>query len=126
MRVPAPPPDFPPVPPPSELATLLDAHAPFGPAPLAPEVCVFQACDLTEVWEAAERLAGCPVPSPFWAYAWPGGQALARVLLDHPAWVRGRAVLDVGGGGGVAALAAARAGAARVLINDEDPWALAV
>lgn len=87
---------------------------------------MFQARVLTEVWEAADRLAGRVMPAPFWAYAWPGGAALARVLLDHPEWVRGRTVLDLGCGGGVTSLAAARAGAARVLANDEDPWALAV
>lgn len=78
------------------------------------------------MWEAAERLAGNPLAAPFWAYAWPGGCALARVILDEPDLVRGRRVLDFGSGGGVTALAAACAGAAAVTANDIDPWALGV
>lgn len=103
---------------------LLERYAPLAPAPLCPEIRVFQARDLMEVWEAADRLAGEPTPSPFWAYAWPAGAALARVVLDRPDFVQGLQVLDVGAGGGVGALAAARAGAARVVANDEDPRAL--
>ncbi|HEX7119052.1 MAG TPA: hypothetical protein VF212_09705, partial [Longimicrobiales bacterium] len=63
------------------LAELLDRHTDFGPAPLSPEIRVFRARGLVEVWEAAERLAGRTLPPPFWAYPWPGGAALARVLL---------------------------------------------
>lgn len=107
------------------LAELLDRHTDFGPAPLSPEIRVFQARSLVEIWEAAERLAGRTLPPPFWAYAWPGGAALARVVLDHSDWIAGRRVLDLGTGGGVAALAAARAGAREVAANDLDPWALA-
>ncbi|MEJ2184693.1 MAG: methyltransferase domain-containing protein [Gemmatimonadota bacterium] len=110
----------------ADFEALLDRHAPLAPAPLCPEIRVFQARDLTEVWEAADRLAGEPTESPFWAYAWPAGAALARVVLDRPALVRGLHVLDIGAGGGVAALAAAKAGAARVVANDEDPRALDV
>ncbi|HEX6938625.1 MAG TPA: methyltransferase domain-containing protein, partial [Longimicrobiales bacterium] len=91
----------------------------------SPEIRVFRARGLVEVWEAAERLAGRTLPPPFWAYPWPGGAALARVLLDDPGRVAGLRVLDVGAGGGVASLAAARAGAAEVVANDQDPWALA-
>ncbi len=105
-----------------QLLALLD----FVAAPLCPELRVFAARDLTEIWEAAERIAGEPVPSPFWAYPWAGGAALARAVLDHPEWVRGRAVLDLGCGGGIAALAAARCGATRVVANDVDPMALAM
>jgi predicted nicotinamide N-methyase len=112
-------------PPPAVLAALLDRCAPFGPAPLCPEIQVFQARSLVEIWEAAERLAGAQLPAPFWAYPWAGGAALARVLLDVPGQVRGGFVLDFGAGGGVASIAAARAGAARVVANDLDPWALA-
>lgn len=77
------------------------------------------------MWSAAERLAGQTIPPPFWAYAWPGGAALARVVLDHPEWVEGTRVLDLGTGGGIAALAAAQAGAREVVANDQDAWALA-
>lgn len=115
------------VPPPEDtaLAAFLDEYAPLGPAPLVEEVRVFQGRGVLEVWEAAERLAGCPLPAPFWAYPWPGGVALARVVLDEPEWVVGRRVLDLGTGGGIAALAAARAGAREVVANDVDGWALA-
>ena len=99
-------------------------HAPLTPVALCPEISVHQAHGLMDVWDAAERLAGGTLPSPFWAYAWPAGSALARVVLDDPGHVRGRRVLDFGGGGGVAGLAAAHAGAAAVTVNDIDPWAL--
>lgn len=117
---------FPAAPRPDALVALLERHASFEAPPLVPEVCVFQAHSLVEVWAAAEVLAGEPLPAPFWAYAWPAGIALARVLLDRPELVRGRHVLDIGAGGGVASLAAARAGAARVVANDLDPWAGAI
>ncbi len=114
-------------PPPDEaLAQLLDRYAPFTPAPLVPEISVFYGRSLIEVWEAAEALAGSALPAPFWAYPWAAGLAIARVVLDHPDWVANRRVLDFGCGGGVAALAAARAGAADVVANDIDPWALAI
>jgi predicted nicotinamide N-methyase len=108
------------------LERLLAAFAPLTPAPLCPEIRAHQARSLVEVWEAAEALAGEPLPAPFWAYAWPAGCALARVLLDQPALVRGRRVLDLGAGGGVTSLAAARAGAASVTASDVDEWALLV
>lgn len=111
-------------PPRASMEQLLAEYAPLAPAPLCGEIMAHQAHSLVAVWEAAERLAGCPLPAPFWAYAWPGGSALARVLLDSPSYVRGRRVLDFGGGGGVVSLAAAHAGAGNVTINDIDPWAL--
>jgi predicted nicotinamide N-methyase len=115
------------VPPPEDpaLEALLDRYAPFQPAPLCPEISAFHARSLVEVWEAAERLAGVVLPAPFWAYPWAGGAALARVLLDSPALAAGWTVLDFGAGGGVATIAAARAGARRAIANDLDPWALA-
>ena len=108
------------------LEALLDAHAPLTPVPLCPDISVFTACGLVEIWEAAEAAAGAPLPSPFWAWPWPAGIALARLILDQPERVCGRTVLDFGAGGGVASLACARAGAARVIANDVDPWAIAV
>jgi len=107
------------------LTKLLDEYAPFRPSLLCPEISVFQGLSLVDVWEAAERLAGEAVPSPFWAYAWPAGSALARVIIDYPDHVRDQRVLDVGAGGGIVSLAAAHAGARQVVANDVDPWALA-
>jgi predicted nicotinamide N-methyase len=77
-----------------------------------------------EVWGAAERLAGRVLPPPYWAYPWPGGIALARLVLDHPEMVAGARVLDLGTGGGITAMAAVLAGAAEVVANDRDPWAI--
>jgi predicted nicotinamide N-methyase len=73
------------------------------------------ASEVTPLWEATEALAaGDRLPPPYWAFAWAGGQALARHLLDHPGSCAGRRVLDFGAGSGLVAIAAARAGAARV------------
>lgn len=108
------------------LSELLDRHAPLAPAPLVPEISVFQGRSLIEVWEAAEHVAGENLPAPFWAYPWAAGCGLARVLLDHPEYVRDARVLDLGAGGGITALAARRAAAREVVANDVDPWALAV
>jgi predicted nicotinamide N-methyase len=114
-----------PAPPRPALEALLRQHAPLTPVQLCPEVCAHQAPSLVAVWEAAEALAGQNLPAPFWAYVWAGGTALARVVLDRPETVRGRRVFDFGGGGGVASLAAARAGGL-VTLNDVDPWAVEV
>jgi predicted nicotinamide N-methyase len=90
-----------------------------------PELLMYLAIDVIPFWQATERwLAEENVAAPFWAFAWPGGQALARYLLDHPESVAGRRVLDVATGGGIAALAAGRAGAAQVEANDINPMAL--
>lgn len=110
----------------AELAALLDAYAPLTPVPLCPDIAAFSAQSLVVIWQAAEQVAGEVLPSPFWAFPWPAGIALARTLLDEPALVRGKSVIDVGAGGGVASLAAARAGAARIVACDIDPWAIAV
>ncbi len=88
------------------------------PAPSVPEVLLHQAEDLQGLWEAT----GSAAP-PYWAFAWLGGQALARHVLDHPELVRGRRVLDLATGSGLVALAALRAGAAHVLAADVDPLA---
>jgi predicted nicotinamide N-methyase len=108
------------------LIRLLDRHAPFRSIPLLPEISIFYGRSLVETWEAAEILAGRILPAPFWAYPWAGGVALARVILDNPEWFHEKRVLDFGCGGGVAGIAAARAGAAHVIANDVDAWALAV
>lgn len=78
------------------------------------------------MWEAAEKVAGENLAAPFWAYPWAAGCGLARVVLDQPELVSGKRVLDLGAGGGVVSIAAARAGALKVVANDVDPWAMAV
>lgn len=107
------------------LLDLLDRCAPYGPAPLSPEISVFQGRSLVEVWEAAEKIAGENLPAPFWAYPWAAGCGLARVILDHKEWFENKRVLDLGCGGGICSVAAAHAGA-RVTSNDVDDWALSV
>ncbi len=106
------------------LAALLDEYAPLSPCPLVPELQAFHATTLLAVWDAAEKLAGRHLPAPFWAYPWPAGIALARTVLDAPDYVAGLRVLDVGCGGGIASLAAVRAGAMDVIANDIDSWSL--
>lgn len=86
------------------------------PVPFVPEVVLHQAEDLQGLWEAT----GAEAP-PYWAFAWLGGQVLARHLLDHPTFVRGLRVLDLATGSGIVAIAAALAGAADVLAVDIDP-----
>src|SRR5579883_774390 len=117
---------FPPPPPDSVLERLLYEHAPLAPAPLVPEIQVYQARDLYDLWGAAEKLVGGVLSPPFWAVPWPAGVAIARVLLDAPVWARARRCLDVGVGGGVVAIAAAKVGASSSVGVDVDPWALAV
>lgn len=78
--------------------------------------------ELTPIWEATEKdLAEANVAPPFWAFPWAGGQALARYVLDNPEMVRGKLVLDIACGSGLAGIAAALAGAAAVVANDIDP-----
>jgi predicted nicotinamide N-methyase len=94
--------------------------------PLVPEIRLHLASEVTPIWQATEEsLARSMLPPPFWAFAWAGGQALARYLLDHPAVVAGRFVLDFGAGSGIVGIAAAKAGAAHVLAADIDRFAVA-
>jgi predicted nicotinamide N-methyase len=94
--------------------------------PLVPEIALHLATQVTPIWQATEEsLARFGTPPPFWAFAWAGGQALARYLLDHPETVAGREVLDIGSGSGIVAIAAAKAGAAHVVAAEIDPFAAA-
>ena len=94
--------------------------------PLVPEIRLHLATEITPIWQATEESLACSaVPPPFWAFAWAGGQALARYLLDHPQEVAGRVVLDFGSGSGLVAIAAAKAGAAHVLAAEIDHFAAA-
>jgi predicted nicotinamide N-methyase len=93
---------------------------------LVPEIALHLATEITPIWQATEAwLAETGTAPPFWAFAWPGGQALARHILDYPATVAGRRVLDFAAGSGIAAIAAARAGAAAVEAVEIDPIAAA-
>jgi predicted nicotinamide N-methyase len=94
--------------------------------PLVPEIRLHQASDPISLWERTEQASGqAGLDPPFWAFAWAGGQALARYLLDHPRAVRGRNVTDIASGSGLVAIAAALAGAAAVAAYDIDPVAAA-
>jgi predicted nicotinamide N-methyase len=93
---------------------------------LVPELRVYQASEPIGVWQRTERAAGrTGLDPPFWAFAWAGGQALARYLLDHPETVKDRRVIDIASGSGLVGIAAARAGAAAVTGYDIDPLAIA-
>jgi predicted nicotinamide N-methyase len=97
-----------------------------GRAPLVPEIELHLASEIAPIWQATEAwLAENNVDPPFWAFAWPGGQALARHVLDHPSSVVGRRVLDFAAGGGIAAIACALAGAASVEAAEIDRLARA-
>lgn len=95
------------------------------PVPQAPELLLYVADEATELWEKTEEELGqVGLPPPFWAFAWAGGQALARYVLDRPEIVRGLRILDFASGSGLVAIAAARAGARLVEASDLDPFAL--
>jgi len=107
-------------------AAFIRAQTVIAAPPLVPEVRLHLATEVTPLWRATEAtLADDDVPPPYWAFAWPGGQALARYLLDNPEIVRGRHVLDFASGSGLVAIAAARAGAATATAADIDPLAAA-
>jgi predicted nicotinamide N-methyase len=94
--------------------------------PLVPEIRLHLASEVIPLWrKTEEELAEIGVPPPYWAFAWAGGQALARYLLDNPAAVSGKRVLDFGSGSGLVAIAAAMAGAAHVIAADIDVFAIA-
>ena len=96
------------------------------PPPLVPEVRLHLATEVVPLWrKTEEELEKEGVPPPYWAFAWAGGQALARYVLDHPEAVRGKKALDFGSGSGLVAIAAAKAGAMRVLAADIDKFAAA-
>lgn len=93
---------------------------------LVPEIALHLATEITPIWQASEDwLREENIEPPFWAFAWPGSQALARLILDEPHHAAGRRVLDFAAGGGLAAIAAARAGATRVEAAEIDPLAAA-
>jgi predicted nicotinamide N-methyase len=105
-------------------ADFVRAHTRLAPVPFVPELVLHQADEPISLWVETEA-SGREQPPPFWAFAWAGGQALARHVLDAPELVAGRDVLDLATGSGLIAIAAARAGARPVTANDIDPLSLA-
>ncbi len=94
--------------------------------PLVPEIRLYLAEESVPIWQKTEEELGeMNVPPPFWAFAWAGGQALARYLLDNPQLVAGKSVIDLGSGSGLTAIAAKRAGASSVLAADIDTFSCA-
>ncbi len=94
--------------------------------PLVPEITLRLAEESLPIWQKTEdELGEMNVPPPYWAFAWAGGQAMSRYLLDHREVCSDRTVVDLGAGSGISAIAAAKAGAARVLAADIDRLALA-
>jgi predicted nicotinamide N-methyase len=101
----------------SDPAAFVRANTVVSSTTLVPEIALHMASEITPIWRATEDwLATRNIDPPYWAFAWPGGQALARYILDHPDSVAGKRVLDFAAGGGIAAIAAARAGANGVTV----------
>ena len=106
-------------------AFILANTKPLAP-PLVPEITLLLAEESLPIWQKTEEELGeLNVPPPYWAFAWAGGQALARLILDRPELVARKRVLDLGSGCGLSAIAAMRAGARSVLAADIDAIALA-
>jgi predicted nicotinamide N-methyase len=105
-------------------AKFIHANTELLSPPLVPELKLYLATEVMPLWrKSEEELEAMGVPPPYWAFAWAGGQALARYILDNPAVVRGRKVLDFGAGSGLIGIAAATAGARSVLSADIDRYA---
>lgn len=110
---------------PEERRAFIRGHTELGRVTLVPELQLHLGGLSMPLWEAAALADMRPaVPPPYWAWPWAGGQALARYVLDNPEVVRDQRVIDVGAGGGIVAIAAARAGARSVIANDIEPFAI--
>ena len=111
----------------ADLVAFIERETRLGMSVLVPELRVHLALDAREIFAAAETFMDGSLGSrPYWAFAWPGGQGLARYLLDNPGLVAGKRVLDLGAGSALGAIAAMRAGARSALASDIDPLAVAV
>ncbi|MCJ2017125.1 methyltransferase [Methylobacterium sp. E-065] len=112
--------------PPDDPAGFIRANTRLLPVPHAPEIRLHVADEATALWEKTEEeLEAIGLPPPFWAFAWAGGQALARYILDNPDRVTGARIIDFASGSGLVAIAAAQAGARHVTASDLDPFAMA-
>lgn len=108
----------------SNTASFIRANTRPLPVPSVPAISLYQADEVTPLWLMTEHdMAKQRLAPPFWAFAWSGGQALARYVIEHPEIVRGRRVLDIACGSGLVGIAAMRAGAKSVLCNDIDAYA---
>ena len=111
---------------PANAPDFIAANTRLQTVPHAPEISLWLADEITPLWRLTEEELGeMGLPPPFWAFAWAGGQALARWLLDHPDQVAGKRVIDLATGSGLVAVAAMKAGAASVLAADIDPFCAA-
>ncbi|NGO65435.1 methyltransferase [Rhizobium daejeonense] len=104
--------------------TFILANTSLMAPPHVPEIRLRLASEVHDLWlKTEDDLKEIGLPPPFWAFAWAGGQGLARYILDHPETVAGKSVVDFASGSGLVAIAAALAGAKSVLAVDIDPWA---
>ena len=109
----------------TDKVAFIRANTRLRPVPLVPEISIYVADEAVPLWHKTEEEIGeHGLPPPFWAFAWAGGQALARHVLDHPQIVRGKTVLDLASGSGLVGIAAIKAGAAAVTVADIDEFAL--
>ena len=107
------------------IRAFIESNTAWTAPPHTPEIRLRLAAEIYPIWRMSEEaLAEKGVPPPYWAFAWAGGQAVARHLLDHPALVRAKRVLDCGSGSGLCAIAAMLSGAAGVTASDIDPYAV--
>ncbi len=108
----------------AETDSFIRANTQLVAPPLVPEILLHLATEMTPLWRATQAaLDGTELAPPYWAFAWPGGQALARFLIDRPGLVRRKRVFVFAAGSGIDAIAAAQAGAAHVTACDIDPYA---
>ncbi len=106
-------------------AAFIKANTHLAAVPLCPDIKLYLADEATALWQKTEdELHALDLPPPYWAFAWAGGQALARYILDNPYLVAGKRVLDLAAGSGLIAIAAVKAGAAYVEANDIDAFAI--
>ena len=106
-------------------ASFIRQHTELLSPPLVPEVKLYLSHEAIPIWQKTEdELGELGLPPPFWAFAWAGGQALARYILDNPEFVKGKTVLDMASGSGLVGIAAMLAGAKSVLAADIDEFSI--
>jgi predicted nicotinamide N-methyase len=109
---------------PQERRSFIQAQTTIASPPLTPEIRLHLATEITPIWQATEAtLEASNLPPPYWAFAWPGGQALTRFLMDQRQWIQGKRVLDFAAGSGLSAIGVAMAGAEKSIANEIDDFA---